>query len=113
MTGWYQHLTYRVVTMMRGALVALVYDKMLTLRAGSVNESAAMTLMSTDVERIGETAEFVFEMWAYVLQIGIAIWLLEARVGVACVAPVVVVAGERDEPARPCFIYSGTRLGCI
>ena len=38
--------------MFRGAAVGLVYDRTLNLRDGAYDEAAAVTLMSTDIERL-------------------------------------------------------------
>lgn len=47
--------------------------------------------MGTDVERIGHSFLQIHEIWASVLEIGVAIWLLERQVSLACLAPVVVI----------------------
>ncbi|KAM0255269.1 hypothetical protein ACHAQJ_005924 [Trichoderma viride] len=47
--------------------------------------------MGTDVERIGFNFLQIHEMWASVIEIGVAIWLLEQQVFLACLAPVVVI----------------------
>ncbi|KAH8694908.1 ABC transporter [Talaromyces proteolyticus] len=89
-TGWYQHLTFRLVTMIRGGLVGVIFRKMLELNISDVQESSALTLMSTDVERIAETWNFVNELWASLIQALIAVWLLERQLGVVCVYPVLI-----------------------
>lgn len=50
-TGLYQHQVYRTITMIRGGLIYMIYSKMMDLKIGNINESGAMTLMSTDVEQ--------------------------------------------------------------
>ncbi|RDW84315.1 hypothetical protein BP6252_01905 [Coleophoma cylindrospora] len=89
-TGWYQHITYRLVVMIRGGLVAMIYDKMLYVKSSTTGDSAAVTLMGTDVERIAEVLPQVGDVWADCLQVAIAIYLLERQLGVVCVIPVVV-----------------------
>lgn len=88
-TGMYQHQVYRTITMIRGGLIYMIYGKMIDLKVGNVNESAAMTLMSTDVEQIANSLQFVNDIWANLIQVILATWLLERQLGVACVAPVV------------------------
>jgi ATP-binding cassette, subfamily C (CFTR/MRP), member 1 len=92
-TGWYQHLTFRLVAMIRGGLVGVIFRKMLELNICDAQESSALTLMSTDVERIAETWNFVNELWANLIQALIAIWLLEQQLGVACIYPVLISLG--------------------
>jgi ATP-binding cassette subfamily C (CFTR/MRP) protein 1 len=53
-----------------------------------------MTLMGTDVERIAETWYLlVVESWANILQLGIAIFLLERQLGAVCIAPILIAVG--------------------
>lgn len=80
--------------MMRGGLVGIIFRTMLESRIGNTPESAALTLMSTDVERIAETWSFVNEIWANLIQALIAVWLLEKQVGVVCVYPVLISFGK-------------------
>ncbi|QKX58862.1 uncharacterized protein TRUGW13939_05990 [Talaromyces rugulosus] len=89
-TGWYQHLTFRLVAMIRGGLVGVIFRKMLELNISDVQESSALTLMSTDVERIAETWGFVNELWASLIQALIAVWLLERQLGVVCIYPMLI-----------------------
>ena len=83
-----------MITMFRGALVSLIYNRTLTLRAGVYDGSAAVTLMSTDVDRIVSSLEDLHEVWARLIEVIIGIFLLERQVGWVCIAPIVVVAGK-------------------
>ncbi|KAK1149560.1 hypothetical protein N8T08_005109 [Aspergillus melleus] len=69
------------------------------LRLGSGNDSAALTLMSTDMERIRIGLRCVHEAWANIIQASLAAWMLYRQIGIAFVAPVGVVMG--------CFIGLG------
>ncbi|KAF9890446.1 hypothetical protein FE257_005851 [Aspergillus nanangensis] len=82
-----QHKTYRLITMMRGSLVPLIYRHTLRLDLGSVKDSAALTLMSVDIERITSGLRYVHEIWASPIDVALAIWLLKRQIGVAAVAP--------------------------
>jgi ATP-binding cassette, subfamily C (CFTR/MRP), member 1 len=46
--------------------------------------------MSTDVQRICEALALVHELWACPIDIGLAVWLLEAEIGLAMLGPLVV-----------------------
>lgn len=46
--------------------------------------------MSTDVQRICDALALVHELWACLIDIGLAAWLLEAEVGLAMLGPLVV-----------------------
>ena len=56
--------------------------------------SDTLTLTSTDIDRICSSFENIHELWANPIEIGIALWLLERQLGVACVAPAIVVICE-------------------
>lgn len=88
--GQYQHRTYRTITMVRGGLVSLIYRKTSALSLRDVDPAASMTLMSADVERIVQGWQTMHEIWANVVEVGVAIYLLERQLGVACVVPVAV-----------------------
>lgn len=91
MMGWASHLSYRLMTMIRGQLTMVIYKKMLTLPMANANESAAMSLVGTDVQRIAETfRELLIEVVPCVLQLAIAVYLLYAQLGAVCVAPVLI-----------------------
>lgn len=81
--------------MMRGQLTSIIYTKMLTLPIADVNESAAMSLMGTDVQTIAESFWYlIIEVVPSVLQVGIAAYLLYVKLGAVCVAPVLVTLGK-------------------
>ncbi|OBT61047.1 hypothetical protein VE03_09160 [Pseudogymnoascus sp. 23342-1-I1] len=90
-TAIYKHKTYRVITMIRGALVSIVYSKTLIIQDGAFDNAAALTLMSTDVDRIASSLQTVHEIWANVIELSIAIYLLQRQVGVASVVTVGLV----------------------
>ncbi|RDW58714.1 hypothetical protein BP6252_13190 [Coleophoma cylindrospora] len=89
-TTRYQHLTYRVITKLRGNLIPLIYNKTLSLSVSSANQSASVTLMSTDVERICAGLLYMHDSWGSTIEIGLALWLLWLELGVASVTPIVV-----------------------
>ncbi|GFF54141.1 metal resistance protein YCF1 [Aspergillus udagawae] len=82
-----QHKTYRLITMIRNSLVPLVYRQTLRLDVGSVRDSAALTLMSVDIERISSGLRYVHEIWGSPIDVALALWLLQRQLGVAAVAP--------------------------
>ncbi|KAE8407397.1 multidrug resistance-associated protein [Aspergillus pseudonomiae] len=91
-TACYQHLGYRVTTMLRGGLMAIVFQHLMNLPSGSVDESSAISLMGTDIEMLAEYFQStVCEIWANIIQLGLATWLLQTQVGAVCIAPIVVV----------------------
>ncbi|KAJ5178366.1 ABC transporter integral membrane type 1 [Penicillium coprophilum] len=92
-TASYEHLGFRATTMVRGGLMALVYQHMMELPLGSTDESSAMSLMGADVEMLAEYFHStVCESWACIIQLGLAAWILQTQIGVVCVTPIIIVA---------------------
>ncbi|KAM3536951.1 hypothetical protein ARSEF1564_010126 [Beauveria bassiana] len=87
----YEHWEYRVITSTRGILVVAIYDKLLRLRSEDLENSAALTLMSTDVEGSGQIVQLAYESWSCVIQLGLGIWFLYRFIGPACFLIVVPV----------------------
>lgn len=92
--GQYQHLTYRAITMVRGALISMIYRKSGTLGIKDADPAASITLMSADIERIVQGWQTMNDIWANAVEIGLAIFLLERQLGIACVIPVAVSIGK-------------------
>lgn len=89
-TAQYKHKTYRYITMMRGGLISLIYDTTLQLDAQAANEAAAVTLMSTDIDRIVAGFEWADALWAGPIEIAVAIYLLYTQIGLSCLGPVMI-----------------------
>ncbi|RDW81522.1 Cyclic peptide transporter [Aspergillus mulundensis] len=89
----YWRQTYRLLTMMRAGLISMIYDQTTGMTAAGLSDSAAITLMGTDVERIVANLKNLHEAWACVIELGVAIWLLERQIGIACFIPLVVSLG--------------------
>ena len=90
----YQHWTYRSITMARGGLISMLFAKTSLLKSDDVDPSASLTLMSADIERITNGWQTMHEIWANIIEIGIAIYLLERQLGAACTIPVAVAVGK-------------------
>jgi ATP-binding cassette, subfamily C (CFTR/MRP), member 1 len=58
------------------------------------NSSAAVSLMSTDIERIVNGHRNLHEVWANVISVCIATWLLQTELGLVCLVPILLAAGE-------------------
>ncbi|KAL7950242.1 P-loop containing nucleoside triphosphate hydrolase protein [Trichoderma barbatum] len=86
----YWHQNGRCVTMLRGVLVSAVFSKVTEVSIVAVDDSAALTLMSSDVDVIGRAMRQIHEFWANVIQIAIATWLLSKHIGYAAAGPIIV-----------------------
>lgn len=87
-TGQYQHLTYRFITMMRGGLISMLYNKATDIALTDVDPASSITLMSADIERIVTGMQTGHEIWSNTIEVALAIYLLERQLGVACTIPI-------------------------
>ncbi|KAK6438978.1 hypothetical protein LTR95_004823 [Oleoguttula sp. CCFEE 5521] len=81
----------RFTTRLRGGLIGLIYERALATTTAEGGEITAIALMSTDVERITRSLTFVHDLWGSLIDIGIATWLLARQLGLASIAPIIVV----------------------
>lgn len=88
----YWYLQERAMYMVRGALASSVYTKTIEAKITAADDSAALTLMSADVERIIRGFLNIHEFWANTIEVALACWLLSRRIGAASAAPAVVVS---------------------
>ena len=87
----YEYRFYRFLTMFRGAAVSLIYNRTLQLQDGLYDESAAVTLMGTDIDRIALSVTHLNECWAGCIELAVGIYLLARQLGWVCIIPLVIV----------------------
>ncbi|KAH7371052.1 P-loop containing nucleoside triphosphate hydrolase protein [Pyrenochaeta sp. MPI-SDFR-AT-0127] len=86
---WYFH--NRARTMTRSILVTEIFIKATKARIALGDDSAALTLMSTDMERIRVGFRSLHEPWAASIQAALASWMLYNRLGVVFLVPIGMV----------------------
>ncbi|OJJ99191.1 hypothetical protein ASPACDRAFT_120323 [Aspergillus aculeatus ATCC 16872] len=91
LTALYWYLHERALFMIRPCLVSAIYKKTTQQPIPAGDDKAAVTLMSTDVERVMMGLMQLHEFWANPLQVAIVSWLLQRQIGTAFVAPLIVV----------------------
>lgn len=85
------HNLNRFNTMVRGGAISLIYEKTLMLKDGSFDQSSAVTLMGSDIDKIIEAMEHLNECWSRPLEIAIGLPLLTLQLGWVSVMPLFVV----------------------
>lgn len=75
----------------RGVLFTAVYEKKTSLSTAVATDSAALTLMNSDIERVKMGLLPIHEYWANIVELALACWLLERKIGAAFAAPIVVI----------------------
>ncbi|KAJ5135340.1 multidrug resistance-associated protein [Penicillium bovifimosum] len=86
-TAIYWRLTYRLATMARAGLISIIYYHTTELHGSDVKDTSALTLMGTDVERIVESLKSLHETWASIIEVAVALFLLERQIFLACLVP--------------------------
>lgn len=89
-TALYQRAMHRMVTKIRGIIITAVHSKTLTLDSSKLAYNAALTLISADVNRICSSLKEIDQLFASPVEVGVAMFLLQRQIGVACVAPIAV-----------------------
>ncbi|PYI12622.1 P-loop containing nucleoside triphosphate hydrolase protein [Aspergillus sclerotiicarbonarius CBS 121057] len=90
-TSWYWYCQERCLYMARACLGSAIFQKTTQSPLGVAGKSGAITLMSTDIDRILKGFLNLHEFWANLIEIALASWLLERELGVAFVAPIGLV----------------------
>ncbi|KAF5527157.1 ABC transporter FUM19 [Colletotrichum aenigma] len=90
-TALYWYYQERFQSLFRAYLISAIYQKTAEIQHVGDGDSAAVTLMGADVERIYTGLRLMHEVWANAIQIGIASWLLHRQLGLAFLAPLVIV----------------------
>ncbi|OBS25287.1 hypothetical protein FPOA_05820 [Fusarium poae] len=88
---WGFHYSSRLMIMARGALVSMIYTKLLKLKGDNLTRMTAFTLVTADVETIVNDSWRLLEPWAHLLQIIIGTYLLYRQLGVVCCVPIIVI----------------------
>ncbi|CZT46826.1 uncharacterized protein RSE6_07325 [Rhynchosporium secalis] len=106
-TVWSQHLTFRMLTMVRGALIGMIYKHSLLLHASDSNGGAdAVSLISADVERILQTLQWVLNILPNVAQVAIGFYILYGRIGIVFVAPLIIAIGNTPAMLTPAATFA-------
>jgi ATP-binding cassette, subfamily C (CFTR/MRP), member 1 len=88
-------MEYRLITIFRGGLVSLIFQKTLSLDSTSIEDQAPVTLMSTDMDGISQAMGSLHDTWAAVPELGIGIYLLYRQVGVSCFWILIPAIGKK------------------
>ncbi|KAH8655419.1 P-loop containing nucleoside triphosphate hydrolase protein [Xylariales sp. PMI_506] len=90
-TAFYWYFHCRMRTMARSILITEIFAKATESRIGTGDDSAALTLMSTDMERIQIGFLLLHEVWVSFIQVALAGWMLYDRLGIVFIAPIGLV----------------------
>ncbi|CEJ92394.1 hypothetical protein VHEMI08049 [[Torrubiella] hemipterigena] len=91
-SGIYQSYNQRFVYKLRATLHTTIFRKTTQVNATAGSDTAAITLMSTDLDRVVRGGQVIHELWAILAQVAIGCYLLQGQLGVAFISPLVVIA---------------------
>jgi ABC-type multidrug transport system fused ATPase/permease subunit len=86
---WYYH--QRALLGIRSCLVTAIYRKTIYRKTYSSENSAAITLMNSEVNIVQSGLYSFHEFWASVIETAVASWLLQRQIGAAFVSPLIIV----------------------
>jgi ATP-binding cassette subfamily C (CFTR/MRP) protein 1 len=89
-TATYKHKIYRAMLAFRSGLIGIIHDSSLVLNSANAKDVAAVTLMSTDVDRIIAGIEMLDVIWATPIEVVLAIFMLGRQLGWACLSPLLI-----------------------
>ncbi|RMY03782.1 hypothetical protein D0867_00547 [Hortaea werneckii] len=90
--GRYWHRTFATITMIRGLLIGAICEKSLQLPNDETSKQSSITLISADTERINLGLRNMHEVWANIIELAVAIYLLQREVGVIAIVPLFIAA---------------------
>ena len=64
------------------------------MESTTISDSAAVIIMSIEIDQIAARIEQADAIWASQIEIGIALYILERQLGLASLVPVVVTIGK-------------------
>ncbi|KAH8196849.1 hypothetical protein TruAng_008990 [Truncatella angustata] len=102
---WGFHFSNRLMIKARGALVPMIYSKLMQCSGSDVNRSTAFTLMTTDVEKIVDTWWRLLDPWTCLLKISIGTYLLYRQLGAVCCVPIIVIFSYAPQILGPLITF--------
>ncbi|CAI7592888.1 unnamed protein product [Penicillium discolor] len=82
-----KHQINRFIVSIRGGLISLIYQKSVDLSVTELEEKAALTLISADVERITMAFGTLHNTSAATIEVVVALYLLYTQLGLGFIAP--------------------------
>lgn len=72
----------------------MIFNKTLRLSSSAISDASAITLMSTDIERIATGLRDMHEIYSNFTEVALALWLLARLLKIATIASTLVVISE-------------------
>ncbi len=86
---WFSHIKNQIMVCIRGALASAVYDKSLRLGVAESEDSATVTLITTDIPAIEAVISLLYDVVAMILEVAFGTAVLTLFVGAASALAVI------------------------
>ncbi len=83
--GWFHHSSNKLALELRGQLVDICYRHLLKLRLAALDSGKAATMINVDMQHIMQGSLILHDIWASILTVAIAVYLLYRQIGLAYV----------------------------
>lgn len=80
--------------MIRSALTAMLFDRILKARGSDEEDGKVLTLMSNDISNVESSASMIHEIWGQASEVVVGIFLLASKVGWLWPVPLVFIFCE-------------------
>lgn len=81
--AWFAHSSNRLALELRSQLIDATYRHLLRLRPAALDTGKATTLINVDMQHIMDGSLILHDIWASVLTVGIAVYLLYLQIQLA------------------------------
>ncbi|GAB1316363.1 hypothetical protein MFIFM68171_06573 [Madurella fahalii] len=105
--AWYAHACNKLALEMRSQLIDSCYRQLLKLRLAALDSGNAATLINVDMQHIMEGCKILHDIWASVITVAVAVYLLYRKIQLAFIAPLLctlvmtLLAGICSAPLGP------------
>lgn len=83
LNAWFAHSSNRLALELRSQLVDATYRQLLHLRPAALDTGKATTLINVDMQHIMDGSLILHDIWASILTVGIAVYLLFLQIQLA------------------------------
>ncbi|KAL2022218.1 hypothetical protein VTK56DRAFT_5828 [Thermocarpiscus australiensis] len=105
--AWYAHACNKLALELRSQLVDSCYRQLLKLRLSALDSGNAATLINVDMQHIMEGSAILHDIWASMVTVAVAVYLLYRKIQLAFIAPLLctlvmtLLAGICSAPLGP------------
>ena len=81
--AWFHHASNRLSLELRSQLIDVIYRHLLRLRPAALDTGKATTLINVDMQHIVDGSLILHDVWASIVTVGVAVYLLYLQIQLA------------------------------